>query len=84
VEIFKKDPKYAITVIFIKIKTVYFTTYIYLLFLVALQSKAWVCSHLLAGIAGLNPTGAWMSFLLSVVVVRQRCYFLLKLVHLSG
>jgi hypothetical protein len=44
-----------------------FTTYIYLLFLVAVQSKARVCSHLLAGIAGLIPTGVWMSFLLTVV-----------------
>ena len=29
---------------------------------VAARSKAWVCGHSLAGIAGLNPTGgAWIS-----------------------
>jgi hypothetical protein len=71
----KKYSKYAVTVIFIKIKmrfviseTGFFScTIYYLLFLVAVQSKAWVCSHFLAGIAGLNPAGARMSFLLSVV-----------------
>jgi len=29
---------------------------------VAARSKAWVCGRLLAGIAGSNPAGAWMSF----------------------
>jgi hypothetical protein len=28
---------------------------------VAARSKAWVCSRLLAGIVGSNPTGIWMS-----------------------
>jgi hypothetical protein len=28
---------------------------------VAARSKAWVCSRLLAGIAGSNPAGAWWS-----------------------
>ena len=28
---------------------------------VAARSKAWVCGRLLAGIAGSNPSGAWMS-----------------------
>jgi len=27
----------------------------------AARSKAWVCGRLLAGIAGSNPAGAWMS-----------------------
>jgi hypothetical protein len=26
----------------------------------AALSKAWICSHLLTGIAGLSPAGAWM------------------------
>jgi hypothetical protein len=34
---------------------------------VAAWSKAWVCSCLLAGIAGLNPAGGMDVFLLSVV-----------------
>ena len=28
---------------------------------VAARSKAWVCGHLLTGIVGSNPSGAWMS-----------------------
>lgn len=28
-----------------------------------MHSKVWVCDHLLAGIADLNPIGAWMSYL---------------------
>jgi hypothetical protein len=28
--------------------------------LVGVWSKAWICSHSLAGSVGLNPAGAWM------------------------
>jgi hypothetical protein len=76
VEIFKKYPEYAITVICSKIKMnvvvsvsgfLSFISCMHVLILVPAQSEAWVCSHMLAVIAGLNHTGAWMSFLLSVV-----------------
>ena len=33
---------------------------------VAAPSKAWVCGLLLAGIAGSNPAGAWMSLVIVV------------------
>jgi len=36
----------------------------------AARSKAWVFSHLLAGIAGSNPAGAWVSVCCEYCVVR--------------
>jgi hypothetical protein len=54
---------FDITVIFIeiKMKVVIGETFFFI------TTKPWICSRLIAGIAGLNPTGAWMPFLLSVV-----------------
>jgi hypothetical protein len=39
---------------------------------VAVGSKVWVCGHLLAGIVGSNPAGAWMCFCCECCVLSGR------------
>jgi len=86
VEIFKKDPKCAIF-IKIKMKVVTSETGFFLLLHTYILRSSWLCGLAAICLLGLQvwiPLGRGCCFCWVLYVVRQRSYFLLKLVHLSG